>query len=273
MSDFDWAKDKIIMGAERRSAVIQEKDKLMTAYHEAGHALVGLFTKGATPLYKATIMPRGQALGLTHFMPEMDRVSMARVEYFADIDIRMAGKVAEQLVYGDDNVTSGCSSVRYPPSQAKANAYSNQDLTAATQIAYQMVTMLGMSEVLGNVDFASSYEHLSSETKRKIEQEITRFVEEGKARATTLLTEKRKELDILAKALVEYETLTLDEINKVLKGEKLDKMTALVQSPLKLPEIVLPPGMGREDTSSPSARDVDQGLDSGRGDGSGGAKL
>lgn len=114
MLDFDWAKDKIMMGAERRSAVIQEKDKIMTAYHEAGHALVGLFTKGATPLYKVTIMPRGQSLGLTQRMPDMDKVSMARVEYFATIDTCMAGKVAEQLVYGDDNVSSGCSSVHTP---------------------------------------------------------------------------------------------------------------------------------------------------------------
>ena len=111
MIDFEWAKDKIMMGAERRSAVIQEKDKIMTAYHEAGHALVGMFTNGATPLYKATIMPRGQALGITHFMHEMDKVSMARKEYSASIDVSMGGKVAEELIYGEENVTSGCSSV------------------------------------------------------------------------------------------------------------------------------------------------------------------
>ena len=111
MLDFEWAKDKIMMGAERRSAVIQEEDKIKTAYHEAGHALVGLYTKGATPLYKATIMPRGQALGMTHFMPDMDKVSQARLEFFSEIDVFMGGKVAEQLVYGPDNVTSGCSSV------------------------------------------------------------------------------------------------------------------------------------------------------------------
>ena len=115
MIDFEWAKDKIMMGAERRSAVIQEKDKIMTAYHEAGHALVGMYTNGATPIYKATIMPRGQALGVTHFMHEMDKVSMARKEYAAAIDVSMGGKVAEELIYGDDNVTSGCSSVCYGP--------------------------------------------------------------------------------------------------------------------------------------------------------------
>ena len=111
MLDFDWAKDKIIMGAERRSAVIQEKDRIMTAYHEAGHALVGLYTKGAMPIYKVTVMPRGQSLGATHSMPDMDKVSQARMEFFSQIDVCMGGKVAEQLVYGDDNVTSGCSAV------------------------------------------------------------------------------------------------------------------------------------------------------------------
>lgn len=162
-----------------------------------------------------------------------------------------------------------------PFAQAKANAHSRQDLTSATQVAYQMVTMHGMSDVLGNMDFASSYEQLSSETKLKIEQEVIRIVEEGKSRATALLTEKRKELDMLAKALVEYETLSRPEVAKVLKGEKLDKMTTVLRTPLKLPEIVLPPGMGGESSSPPSARDVDQGPDNGRGNGGGvgGARL
>ena len=112
MFDLDWSKDKIMMGAERRSAVIQDKDKLMTAYHEAGHALVGFYTKDSNPMYKVTIMPRGQALGLTHYMPEMDKVSMAKKEMLAHIDISMGGKVAEEIVYGEDSVTTGCSSVR-----------------------------------------------------------------------------------------------------------------------------------------------------------------
>lgn len=156
-------------------------------------------------------------------------------------------------------------------SRAKADANSTQDLKLATRVAFEMVTSLGMSDILGNMDFASGYADLSSETKLKIEQEVTRFVEEGKSRATALLTEKRNELDIVAKALLEYETLDLEEVNKVLKGEKLDKMTTLLKSSLKLPEIVLPPGMS--DSSTPTARNVDQGSDDGRGDGSGGAKL
>ena len=111
MLDMEWAKDKIMMGAERRSAVIKDQDKLKIAYHEAGHAVVGMYTKGALPVYKATIMPRGQALGITHFMPEMDKVSMSENEYRASIDVSMGGKAAEQIIYGDDQVTSGCSAV------------------------------------------------------------------------------------------------------------------------------------------------------------------
>ncbi|KAK4694455.1 ATP-dependent metalloprotease, partial [Lecanoromycetidae sp. Uapishka_2] len=254
MLDFEWAKDKIMMGAERRSAVIQEKDKIMTAYHEAGHALVGMFTKGASPVYKATIMPRGQALGVTHFMDEMDKVSMARNEYRAQIDVSMGGKVAEELIYGEDNVTSGASS----------------DIHNATRIAYQMVTQLGMSEKLGNVDLAHDHDHLSSETKQQIESEVRRFIEEGRVRATTLLTEKRKELDILAKALVEYEVLSLDEMQRVLKGEKLKKVTSMSKMPMKLPEIVLPPGMGGGSGAGGAATRTE---DSEGGEGAGGAKL
>lgn len=111
MLDFEWAKDKISMGAERRSAVIQQKDKIMTAYHEGGHALVAMFTEGADPVHKVTIMPRGQALGITHFLPEMDRVSMSYKQYLSQIAVALGGKVAEELIYGSENVTSGASSV------------------------------------------------------------------------------------------------------------------------------------------------------------------
>lgn len=109
--DLDWAKDKILMGAERRSAVIQQKDKIMTAYHEGGHALVAMFTEGADPIYKATIMPRGMALGITFLLPQMDQISKSKKEYLADIDISMGGKVAEEIIYGVENTTSGASSV------------------------------------------------------------------------------------------------------------------------------------------------------------------
>lgn len=229
-----WAKDKIMMGAERRSAVIQEKDKLMTAYHEGGHALVCLLTEGAMPLYKATIMPRGHALGITFMLPEMDKVSESKKELLARIDIAMGGKVAEELIYGPDNVTTGASS----------------DIQGATQIAYTMVTQAGMSDLLGNIDLHSDYRQLSSETKQTIEKEIRRLVEEGRERAVKLLTTNRAALDRLAKALLEYETLTKDEIEKVYKGEKLtNKLKVDVNAPIKMPEGppsgtgLMPPGI------------------------------
>ncbi|KAI9838260.1 MAG: hypothetical protein M1819_005527 [Sarea resinae] len=229
MYDFEWAKDKIMMGAERRSAVIQQKDKVMTAYHEGGHALVAMYTAGADPLYKATIMPRGQALGITFQLPELDKVSMAKKEYLAHIDICMGGKVAEELVYGADNVTSGAAS----------------DIQKATQIAHAMVTQMGMSDTLGNVDLNTDYARLSSETKQHIESEVRRLLEEGKDRAQKLLLSKRKELDMLANALVEYESLSKDEMEAVLRGEKLKgKMPSLPSMPLKLPDALMPPGMG-----------------------------
>ncbi|KAL8953906.1 MAG: hypothetical protein Q9222_000280 [Ikaeria aurantiellina] len=226
MLDFEWAKDKIMMGAERRSMVVQEKDKMVTAIHEGGHALVALKTKGATPLYKVTIMPRGPALGVTHFLPEVDKVSMSKAEMLASIDVSMGGRVAEEIIYGADNVTSGASS----------------DIRSATSMAYHMVTQCGMSPDLGNVDFYTDYHLISPDTKLKIEAEVRRLVEEGHGRATKILNENKKELDIIAKALIEYEVLSLEEVNKVLKGEKLPhKLTSKPSVPLKLPELLLPP--------------------------------
>ncbi|MCJ1230326.1 hypothetical protein MMC12_006999 [Toensbergia leucococca] len=261
MLDFEWAKDKIMMGAERRSAVIQQKDKVMTAYHEGGHALVAMFTQGADPLYKATIMPRGQALGITFQLPEMDKVSMSKRECLAKIDVCMGGKVAEELIYGPEEVTSGATN----------------DIQQATSLAYSMVTRMGMSDSLGNVDLDTDYGHLSSETKQQIEHEVRRIVEEGRQRATKLLTEKRKELDILANALVEYEVLNLDEMERVLKGEKLAKLSALPGVGIKLPELVLPSGIGGAPSSAASVAAVavtgSGSDDSSSAESSGGAKL
>jgi ATP-dependent metalloprotease len=228
IDDLMWAKDKILMGAERRSAVIQQKDKVMTAYHEGGHALVAMLTENSTPLYKATIMPRGHALGLTQMLPELDKVSETKKEMMAQIDVSMGGKVAEELVYGPENVTTGASA----------------DIQSATQIARMMVTQAGMSDKLGNVDLATDYARLSPETKRAIEAEVRRLVEEGRERAFKLLTDNRVGLDRLAKALVEYETLGKEEMEKVVRGEKLpDKIKADVDSPVKVPEAqgILPP--------------------------------
>jgi len=221
MIDFEWAKDKILMGAERRSAVIQQKDKINTAYHEGGHALVAMYSK-SDPLYKATIMPRGHALGITFQLPEMDVVSMSKAEYLAKIDVCMGGKVAEELLNGEDEVTSGPAS----------------DIQHATNLAWNMVTRYGMSDRLGNVDLASEYNGLPAGTKEIIWEEVRRIVEESKKRAETLLKAKRNELDLLANALLEYETLNKDEMERVVKGEKLvGKLKASEGVPIKMPEM------------------------------------
>ena len=218
MADFEWAKDKVLMGAERRSAVIPMKEKEMTAYHEGGHALVAMFSKHAMPLYKATILPRGQALGLTFQLPEIDKHSQTKEELLAMIDVCMAGKVAEELIYGPDATTSGAGA----------------DLRKATSIAFAMVTQLGMSDEIGNVDFYSNYTRLSSDTKKNIEKEVQRLLKDGRRRAMELLTERRNELELLAKALVENETLSKDEIEKAVRGETLPgKLIAIRADPNK----------------------------------------
>lgn len=226
MLDLEWAKDRVLMGAEKRSMVIQEKDKLMTAYHEAGHAIVALFSQAADPLYKVTIMPRGNALGITYSIPDMDQVSMTKAQMNAHIDKAMGGKIAEEIVYGSDQVTSGCSS----------------DLASATDVAYGMVTQYGMSDKLGSIAWNNDKYHLlSTKTKETIEQEIRRFLDEGEIRAREILTEKRKELDLLAQGLMKYETLNKEEVEKVIRGESLpDRMQTLPGVGLKIPEIKLP---------------------------------
>ncbi|KAL4776441.1 P-loop containing nucleoside triphosphate hydrolase protein [Aspergillus nidulans var. acristatus] len=236
--DFDYAKDKIIMGAEARSRIIQDKDKLLTAYHEAGHALVAYFSPSSMPLYKITIMPRGMSLGSTHFLPEMDMVSKNYVQYLSDIDVSMGGKVAEELIYGEDKVTSGISA----------------DLASATRTAFTLVTRFGYSKKLGNVDLYANYDSLSSETKQEIEAEVRRLVEEARQRATNILTERRHELELLTKALIKYETLTKEEMEKVLRGESLDRLVVPADAPMKLPEPIsatnLSPNQGVEDSGN-----------------------
>lgn len=220
MLDMEWAKDKVMMGSEKRSMIISPEEKEATAYHEAGHALVGMFTPGAMPLHKITIMPRGMTLGTTHFLPEMDKHSYNTGEYKARIDTSLGGKVAEEIRYGADKVTSGVSS----------------DLQSATSVAYAMVTQFGMSDKLGNVDLYSNHDILSSETKRLVESEVRRLIDESRLRVEKILRDKRKELDLLAKALVEYETLSKAEAYKVIKGERLDRPAVNAYIPSKSPE-------------------------------------
>ncbi|KAG1462958.1 hypothetical protein G6F46_003127 [Rhizopus delemar] len=204
----EHSKDKIIMGAERRSAVITEESKRLTAYHEGGHALVAYYTPGAMPLHKATIMPRGSALGMTVQLPEMDKDSFTKKEFLAQIDVCMGGRVAEELIFGEENVTSGAHS----------------DIVKATNVAKRMVRYYGMSDKVGAVSFDNEdMQLLSAQTKQLIESEISELVESSQTRAKRILTEHRDELDKLANALVEYETLDAQEIIDVLTGKPITR--------------------------------------------------
>ncbi|KAJ1894252.1 hypothetical protein LPJ66_005301 [Kickxella alabastrina] len=204
----DFAKDRIIMGSERKSAVITPEAKLATAYHEGGHTLAAMYTPGAMPLHKVTVMPRGHALGVTVQLPDADRESINKSEYLAEIDVCMGGRVAEELVFGIDKVTSGCSS----------------DLERATRVATAMVTQFGMSEKIGLVAYnAEEREKLSAEGKRAIEGEVRAMNEASNARVMTLLANHRGELDRLANALVEYETLDKNEIERAVKGLPIER--------------------------------------------------
>ncbi|KAF9980150.1 hypothetical protein BGZ75_008765 [Mortierella antarctica] len=206
IKQFEHAKDKILMGVERRSQVVTSESKKLTAYHEGGHALVALYTPGAMPLHKATIMPRGNALGVTVQLPDMDKDSYTRKEYLAQLDVAMGGRVAEEMIFGAENVTSGCSS----------------DIVHATKVAKMMVTQFGMSEKVGPV--AHTEEDmmvLSTPTKQLIEAETKTLIESAQARATLLLKTHKEELHRLAKALVEYETLTQEEIRRAIEGKPI----------------------------------------------------
>ena len=215
MVDFEAAKDKVLMGAERRSMVMSDEEKKLTAYHEGGHAIVGFFTPGAMPIHKATIIPRGRALGLVQFLPEGDRHSQTRQEMEAQIAVAMGGRVAEELIFGHDRVTSG--------------AYG--DIKQATQIARGMVTQLGMSEKLGPVGYGENQQevflghsvtqqkNVSEATAQLIDDEVKRIIGEGHEKARVMLTEKLDTLHELANALLDHETLTGDEVASILRGE------------------------------------------------------
>lgn len=217
LNHFEWAKDRILMGAERKSQYIDPKNKLATAYHEGGHALVALYTDGAMPLHKVTCVPRGHALGFTAQLPESDRTSITYKEYLADIDVSMGGRVAEQLIYGSENVTSGASS----------------DIRHATGVAQNMVKYWGFSK-LGPVYYDNRDDNLSTNTKEEIEREVLKIIRDGEVRATNLLTSKIEELHRLAHALVEHETLDSDEVRKVIRGEPIRNISEVLDEELQI---------------------------------------
>lgn len=218
--DMEYAYDRLTMGSDKKSMVVSEKEKEMTAYHEAGHALVQLFEKdSSSTLYKVTILPKGPSLGHTAMLPQIDKYSFTAAEYMANIRVSLGGKMAEELQYGDDKVTSGVSS----------------DLQSATDLSFAMVTSFGMSRVLGPVEYQRRYENLSSETRSMIENEVQKTLKNSYEDVRRLLTEKRKELDLLAQALVKYETLDRAEVEKVIRGESLPDRTIVPPGPLVLP--------------------------------------
>jgi cell division protease FtsH len=214
MRDFEDAKDKVMMGAERKSMAMSEDEKRLTAYHEGGHALVALTVPAADPVHKATIIPRGRALGMVMQLPEGDRYSMDYQQMTSRLAIMMAGRIAEELIFGKDKVTAGASS----------------DIQAATGLARNMVTRWGFSETLGTVSYGDNQEevflghsvartqNVSEDTAQKIDLEVRRLVQHGLDEARRILTERLEDLHTLAKALLEYETLSGDEIVNVLKG-------------------------------------------------------
>lgn len=222
-SEFEEAKDKVMMGAERKSLVMTEEEKMLTAYHEGGHAIVGLNVIATDPIHKATIIPRGRALGMVMQLPERDKLSMSLEQMTSRLAIMMGGRVAEELIFGREKVTSGASS----------------DIEQATRLARMMVTRWGLSEELGTVSYGENQDEVflgmsvsrtqnaSEATVQKIDTEIRRFVEEGYKEATRILTEKRADLETLAKGLLEFETLSGDEITDLLAGKKPNRESVL----------------------------------------------
>ncbi|RDA94130.1 hypothetical protein CP533_6628 [Ophiocordyceps camponoti-saundersi (nom. inval.)] len=231
MKDVDWAFDRVLMGSERKSMVVSEKEKEMTAYHEAGHAIVQLFESDSpSRLYKVTILPKGLSLGHTAHVPQADKYSTSAAEYMSEIRVLLAGKMAEEMRFGDDKVTSGV----------------YNDLQRATDLSFMMITNLGMSNNLGPVEYGRRYENLSSETRAKIEVEVQKTLKKSYEDVRRVLTERRKELDLLAQALVQYETLDKTEVERVIRGEKLTERTAVPKGPLVVPlpdQTPQPPGL------------------------------
>ncbi len=216
MLEFEDAKDKVMMGAERRSTAMTQEEKKLTAYHEAGHAIVAINVPIADPVHKATIIPRGRALGMVMQLPEGDRYSMSFKWMVSRLAIMMGGRVAEELTFGKENITSGAAS----------------DIEQATKLARAMVTQWGFSDELGQVSYGENQQevflghqvaqqkNVSESTAQKIDGEIRRLVDEAYAKAREILTEKNKDFVALAEGLLEYETLSGDEIRALLRGEK-----------------------------------------------------
>ena len=217
MEDFEYAKDKVMMGAERRSMVMTDDEKKLTAYHEAGHAIVGLHVPKHDPLHKVTIIPRGRALGVTMSLPERDRWTYSKLELRSKIAVMFGGRAAEELIFGAENITTGA----------------GNDIKQATEMARRMVTEYGFSDKLGPLRYSENQEevflghsvtqqkNVSDATAKLIDDEIHGLIDEGEKTAMRILTEHRDELDKLGQALLEYETLSGAEVHALLRGEPI----------------------------------------------------
>jgi cell division protease FtsH len=234
MSDFEQAKDKVFMGAERRSMAMSEDEKRLTAYHEGGHALVGLSLPDSDPVHKATIVPRGRALGMVMRLPEGDRYSSSRAKLKADLAVAMGGRVAEEIIFGHDKVTTGASS----------------DIKMATDMARKMVTEWGLSDALGPLAYgepegdgflgyaSGQRKAMSNATAEQVDLEIRKVVQEGYETAKRILNERLDDLHKLAHALLEHETLSGDDINTLLGGGTIDRTNTTHVGDAKSPPAV-----------------------------------
>lgn len=233
MDEFETAKDKVMMGTERRSMVMTEDEKKMTAYHEAGHAIVAVHEPASDPIHKATIIPRGRALGMVMRLPERDSYSYHRDKMHANMAVSMGGRVAEEIIFGYDKVSSGASG----------------DIQYATKLARDMVTQWGMSDEMGPLQYEeeqgetflgysqSQRAHMSDETAKKIDSEIRGLVDAGYDRAKDVLTKHEKQLHLLANALLEYETMSGDEINSLVEDGKFERPDGGVVKPSAVPTV------------------------------------
>ncbi|MBT3915112.1 MAG: ATP-dependent metallopeptidase FtsH/Yme1/Tma family protein [Rhodospirillaceae bacterium] len=254
MANFEASKDKVMMGAERRSMVMTDEEKALTAYHEAGHAIVGINVPKHDPLHKVTIIPRGRALGVTMSLPERDKYSYSKLELESKLAVMFGGRLAEEITFGEENVTTGA----------------GNDIQQATDMARRMVTEYGFSDKLGPLRYTDNdeeiflghsvarHKNVSDATAKLIDEEVRRLIEEAEEVARKVLTEKGDDLEQLAQALLEYETLSGSEVNALLRGE-----------PIFRPDADDDPSEGHAKTSVPSsgaAAKKDQDKDTGGGD-------
>ncbi|HYE49627.1 MAG TPA: ATP-dependent zinc metalloprotease FtsH, partial [Azospirillaceae bacterium] len=253
MAEFEAAKDKVMMGAERRSMVMTEREKKLTAYHEAGHALVGLHMPEHDPLHKVTIIPRGRALGVTMSLPERDKYAFSKIELESKLAMMFGGRVAEELIFGAEYVTTGA----------------GNDIQQATNIARRMVTEFGMSDKLGRVRYnaneqevflghsVTQQQNVSEATSQLIDEEVRRIIEDAEGHARRILTEHMDDLHKISNALLEYETLSGDEVRALLRGEPIVRPEA---GEPPAPKTQPPRASGRR-TSVPTTGSKDTGFE------------